>query len=165
MITSPSDAETRANGQRRHHGDSLARATAPLQTHPCNPSAAIPPLLSQKNLRVCLRLSLLPLLLLDLEQQRAIDVGQDAAESDGGADERVELLVAADGQLQVARRDALDLEVLGRVARQLEHFGCQVLQHRRQVDGRLRPDPRLLPRDRPQVPLYAPARELSLLVS
>ena len=43
-------------------------------------------------------------------------MGQDAAESDGGADEGVELLIAADGELQVAGRDALDLEVLGGVA-------------------------------------------------
>jgi hypothetical protein len=33
----------------------------------------------------------------------------DSAARDGGLDERVQLLVAADGQLQVARRDALHL--------------------------------------------------------
>ena len=38
---------------------------------------------------------------------------QYASERDGGADQRVELLVAADRELQVAGRDALDLEVLG----------------------------------------------------
>ena len=56
------------------------------------------------------------LLLLDLQQQGAIDVRQHAAEGDCRADERVQFLVAADGQLQMARGDALDLEVLGGVA-------------------------------------------------
>jgi hypothetical protein len=59
--------------------------------------------------------------------QRAVDVRDDTAAGDRGLDERVELLVSADGQLQVAGRDALDLEVLGRVARELEHLGRQVL--------------------------------------
>jgi len=170
-IASASDAETRANGQRRHHGDSpLPFETAPLRTHPRKtrsrpPSHHYDPKIRKPRRAWGLRLRLLALLLLDLEQQGAIDVGQDAAEGDGGADEGVELLVAADGELQVARGDALDLEVLGGVAGQLEHLGRQVLQHGCQVDGRLRPDPRLLPRDRPQVPLYAPARELRCRVS
>ncbi len=50
----------------------------------------------------------------------------DTAAGDRGLDERVELLVSADGELQVAGRDALDLEVLGRVAGELEHLGRQV---------------------------------------
>lgn len=53
------------------------------------------------------------LLLLDLEQERAVDVRQHTSKGDGGADEGIELFVAADGQLEMARRDALDLEVLG----------------------------------------------------
>ena len=60
---------------------------------------------------------------------------QHASEGDGRADQRVELLVAADGQLQVAGRNALDLQVLGRVAGQLEHFGGQVLEDGGDVDG------------------------------
>ena len=40
---------------------------------------------------------------------------QDTTEGDGGADQGVELLVTADGELQVAGRDTLDLEVLGGV--------------------------------------------------
>lgn len=55
------------------------------------------------------------LLLLDLEQQRAVDVWQYTSEGDGGADQRVELLVTTDGELQVAGSDALDLEILGGV--------------------------------------------------
>lgn len=40
---------------------------------------------------------------------------QDTTEGDGGADQGVELLVTADGELQVTRRDTLDLEILGGV--------------------------------------------------
>lgn len=56
------------------------------------------------------------LLLLDLQQQRAVDMRQHASEGDGGADQGVEFLVAANGELEMARRDALDFEVFGRVA-------------------------------------------------
>lgn len=42
--------------------------------------------------------------------------------SDGGFDQRVQLLVAADGQLQVPGRDPLHLEILGRVPGQLQHL-------------------------------------------
>lgn len=66
-------------------------------------------------LRQLRRLGLL--LLLHLEQQRAVDVGQHAAVGDGGLDEGVELLVAADGELEVAGGDALYFEVLGGVLR------------------------------------------------
>ena len=69
-----------------------------------------------------------------LGQQHRLDVGQDTALSDGDfAQQLVELLVVADGQLQVARDDARLLVVPGRVARQLQDLGRQVLQHRRQV--------------------------------
>lgn len=40
---------------------------------------------------------------------------QDAAKSNRRADKRVELFVTSDGKLKVARRDALDLEVLGSI--------------------------------------------------
>jgi len=58
------------------------------------------------------------------------------AAANRGLDERVELLVTADGELQVARVDALHLEVLGRVARQLEHFRRKVLENGRCVNSR-----------------------------
>lgn len=57
------------------------------------------------------------LLLLDLEEQGAVDVGKNTTEGDGGADQRIELFVTTDGKLQVARGDALDLEILGSVLR------------------------------------------------
>lgn len=68
-----------------------------------------------------------------LVDERLVDVGDDTAAGDGGLDEGVELLVAADGELQVARRDTLHLEVLARVTRQLQHLGRQVLEDRRRV--------------------------------
>ncbi len=64
---------------------------------------------------LCLDGALVLLLLLHLEEKGAFDVWQNTAESNGGADERVELFVTADGELEVTRRDALDLQVLGRV--------------------------------------------------
>lgn len=54
-------------------------------------------------------------------------MGQNTSEGDGGADQGVELLVATDGELQVAWGDALDLEIFGGVleegqeSRQHEH--------------------------------------------
>uniref|UniRef100_A0A8C5JBM3 Histone H2A n=1 Tax=Junco hyemalis TaxID=40217 RepID=A0A8C5JBM3_JUNHY len=51
------------------------------------------------------------------------------------AQQLVELLVVADGELQVAGDDARLLVVAGRVARQLQDLGRQVLQHGRHVDG------------------------------
>jgi hypothetical protein len=53
------------------------------------------------------------LLLLYLEQEGAVDVRQDTTKGDGGADEGIELFVTSDGQLEMARGDALDLEILG----------------------------------------------------
>ena len=77
-----------------------------------------------------------------LGQQHGLDVGQDTTLSDGDfAQQLIELLVVADGQLQVTRDDAGLLVVPGRVARQLQDLGRQVLQHRRQVHWGPGPDP------------------------
>ncbi|XP_034432975.1 uncharacterized protein LOC117756542 [Hippoglossus hippoglossus] len=71
-----------------------------------------------------------------LGQQNSLDVGQHAALSDGhSAQEFVELLVVADGQLQVAGDDTALLVVAGGVSSQLQDLSGQVLQHSRQVDG------------------------------
>ena len=45
-----------------------------------------------------------------------MDVREDTTTGDGGSDERVELLVSANGELEMAGRDALDLQVLGGIA-------------------------------------------------
>lgn len=85
---------------------------------------------------------------------------QDTTKGDGGADECVEFLVTADGELQMTRRDALDFEILGGVAGKLENFGGEVFEDRREVDGSLTADAGLLARDVAEVALYATAREL-----
>ncbi len=50
------------------------------------------------------------------QKTHLVDVWKHTATSDGGADEEVELLVAADRELEVTRCDALHAQVLGRVA-------------------------------------------------
>ena len=60
---------------------------------------------------------------------------QHTAKRDGGSDQRIQLLVATDRELQVAGRDALDFQVFGRVAGQLEDFGGQVFEDGGYVDG------------------------------
>ncbi|CAM9480745.1 unnamed protein product [Ectocarpus sp. 8 AP-2014] len=71
-----------------------------------------------------------------LVDERLVDVRDDTAARDGGLDERVQLLVTADRELQVARRDTLHLEVLARVTGQLQHLRRQVLEDRGRVDCR-----------------------------
>ena len=46
-----------------------------------------------------------------LGQQRLVDVRDDTTASNGRLDQCVKLLVTTDGELKVARCDALDLEV------------------------------------------------------
>lgn len=62
-----------------------------------------------------LSLSILLLLLFDLQQQRAVDVWQNSSKGDGGADERVELFVSTNGELEMAGSDTLDFEILGSI--------------------------------------------------
>jgi len=52
----------------------------------------------------------------------------------GGLDERVQLLVTADGQLEMAGGDALHLQILRCIPRQLEHFRGKVLEDGRGID-------------------------------
>lgn len=85
---------------------------------------------------------------------------QDTTEGDRRADERVELLVTADSELKVAGRDALDLEILGGVAGELENFGSQVLEDGGEVDRGFRADAGFLAGDGAKVALYATAWEL-----
>ena len=65
-----------------------------------------------------------------------MDVRNDTTLCDGRLDECVELLVTADGELEVARRDTLELEILGGVSGELEHLGTEVLENGRAVDCR-----------------------------
>lgn len=100
------------------------------------------------------------LLLFDLEQQCAIDVREDTTERDGCADESVQFFVTSDRELQVSRRDALDLEVLGRVTREFEDFGSQVFEDGSHVDCGIGGDAHLALRARFEETLYTTARKL-----
>ena len=63
-----------------------------------------------------------------LGQQRRVDVREHAAGRDRDrAEELVELLVVAHGELDVARHDARLLVVARGVARELEDLGAEVL--------------------------------------
>ena len=54
---------------------------------------------------------------------------QNTTKGNGRTDERVQFFVTANGQLQMAWRDAFHLQILGRIARKLEDFGGEVLEH------------------------------------
>ena len=115
--------------------------------------------------------SLSLLLLLDLQQQRAIDVWEDTTKGDSRTDECVKLLITTDGELKVTRGDALDLEVLGGVlfdmisklglgrsrtvqetregiglthSGELEDFGGEILKDGGHIDGSLGSDTHLV---------------------
>jgi hypothetical protein len=87
-------------------------------------------------------------------------VRQDTSKRDSGADERVKFLVAADGELQMARGDALDLQVLCCVAREFEDFGREIFEDGGEVDGCLSTNSSLLARDCAKMTLYATAWKL-----
>ena len=71
-----------------------------------------------------------------LAEEHRVDVGEDTARGDGHAREELgELLVVADGQLDVAGHDAGLLVVAGRVSGELEDLGGQVLEDGGEVDG------------------------------
>ena len=63
-----------------------------------------------------------------------MDVWQDTTRGDGHATEQlVELLIVADGKLDMTRNDTLLLVVTGGVACQLQDLGRQVLEHSGEV--------------------------------
>ena len=85
---------------------------------------------------------------------------QDTTKGNGGADERVEFLITANGELQVTRRDALDVEILCGIAGQFEHLGRQILEHSGEVDGRLGADAGLVAGDVAEMTFHPAAGEL-----
>lgn len=60
---------------------------------------------------------------------------QDTSESDGGADQGIELFISTDGELQVARSDTLDFEIFSGIACKLEYFGGQIFKDGSNVDS------------------------------
>ena len=64
-----------------------------------------------------------------------MDVGEDTALGDGDVSQKfVQLLIVADGELQMTGDDTGLLVVTGSVASQLEDFGRKVLKHGGEVD-------------------------------
>ena len=110
---------------------------------------------------LCFSSSSLFLLLLYLEQKCTIDVRQNTSERNRRANESVKLFVATDRKLQMTWRDALDFQVLGSIACELEYFGGKVFQHGCEVDGGFSTDTRLVAGDGSKVALYATAGELN----
>ena len=71
-----------------------------------------------------------------LGEEDGVDVGEDTAAGNGDiAEELVELLIVAHGELDVARDDAGLLVVAGSVAGELEDLSAEVLEDGRHVDG------------------------------
>lgn len=73
---------------------------------------------------------------LALNDKSLVDVRDHTAASDGGLNQRVKLLVAADGKLEMTRGDSFNLEVLAGVSGELEHLSGEVLKDGGRVDGR-----------------------------
>lgn len=92
--------------------------------------------------------------------QRLVDVRDDTTAGDRRLDQAVQLLVSADGELQVTRRDTLHLQILGRVAGQLEDLSGQVLEDGSGVDSRGRTDASVASRAVLQVPVDTTDGEL-----
>lgn len=70
-----------------------------------------------------------------LGEQDSLDVGENTTLGDGHSREQlVQLLVVADGQLQMTGDDPRLLVVASGVTCQLEHLSCEVLHHCCQVD-------------------------------
>lgn len=75
------------------------------------------------------------LLLLSLHDQGLVDVRDDTTAGDGGLDQRVELLVTADGEKEMSGRDSLHLKILRGVTSELQNLSSQVLKDSGRVDG------------------------------
>lgn len=66
-----------------------------------------------------------------------VDIGQDTALCDGDVTQKlVQLLIVADGKLEMARDDTGLLVVTRGVASEFQDFGSQVLEDCCEIDGR-----------------------------
>ena len=70
-----------------------------------------------------------------LWEEEDVDVGEDTSVSDGGASEKlVELLIVADGELDVSWHNSALLVVLGGVSGELEDLSGEVLKDGSEID-------------------------------
>ena len=89
-----------------------------------------------------------------LANQRLVDVRDDTAASDGRLDQRVQLFVSSDRQLQVTRVDSLHFQVFACIASQLEHLGRQIFEDGSAVDSGRGANSSVTGRARLQVTMY-----------
>lgn len=89
-----------------------------------------------------------------------MDVRNNTTAGDGRLDQRVQLFVTSDGQLQVTGCDTLHLEILRGVSSQLEHLSGQVLEDSGRIDGGSRSDTAMSGRPRLQMSVDTTDREL-----
>ena len=95
-----------------------------------------------------------------LGEEHGVDVGENTAGGNGDAtEELVELLVVADGKLDVAGDDALLLVVTGGVAGELEDLGGEVLEDGSEVHWGTSADTGGVPTDA-EVTVHTANREL-----
>ena len=95
-----------------------------------------------------------------LGEKDGVDVGEDTAGGNGDtAEQLVELLIVADGELDVTRDDALLLVVAGGVASELEDLGGEVLKHGGEVHRGTSADARGVAADT-EVTVHTSHREL-----
>ena len=70
-----------------------------------------------------------------LVDERLVNVWDNSSTSNSGLDQRIQLLISTNGQLQMPRCDTFHLEILAGVPGQLQHFCCEVFQDGRRVYG------------------------------
>lgn len=63
-----------------------------------------------------------------LVDERLVDVRDDTTTGNGSLDQGVQFFVTPNGQLQVTRRDTLDLQILAGISGQLQDLSSQILQ-------------------------------------
>lgn len=132
-------SNTEKNEERtRTHATELTRS----QNHsPEKNSPISPALVCTKMVRLILLAAGGALAAVLLGEKDLVDVGEHTAGGDGNAAEQlVELLVVADGELKVPRDDALALVVTGGVSGELEDLGAQVLHNGSHVHGGTTPE-------------------------
>lgn len=95
-----------------------------------------------------------------LSDQGFVDMRNDAAASNGCLNKAVQLLVSADGELQMTGSDTLHLEIFGSVAGQLEYLCREVFQNSCRIYGSCCADASMASCSILEVAMYTANREL-----
>ena len=100
------------------------------------------------------------LVLRSLVDEGLVDVRNNTASSNGTFDQRVELLISPDSQLEMPRRDSLHLQIFARIACKLKNLSSQILENRGQVNSSSRPNSAISSTPSLQVPVNPTHRKL-----